>query len=103
MKLGYPWCEGTWPAWHVREPMRLEAQADGALYYWRCPECHATVEFYDEEPIDARLCLQDLVCALITSEAADELRVASPAVLVQVDPTDDPRIVELRMSKARAS
>lgn len=99
MRLGNPFCRGAAGRRHVQEVMRLEPYPEGAMARWRCPECYATTRLIEEEPIDTRLWREDLQCALIAGPIADRLRVADGPFLVQVEPTEDMRIVELRLMR----
>lgn len=82
------------PATH-EEVMRLEQQFEGAIAEWCCPMCHRRTPLIVEQPIDSILEQRDAQVILVSRQAADALRVASEPVRIQVEPTSDPRVLDL--------
>lgn len=97
MKMGRPYChvDVLTGAPHVREVMRLEQQHDGAIAEWCCPTCHRRTPLITEQPIDAMLDELDVQVILVSRQMADALRVASEPVRIQLEPTSDPRVLDL--------
>jgi hypothetical protein len=97
MRLGDPRCSGPAGRPHPLERRRLEV-VESLVILLRCPTCWAAHPLVELETLD-RLLEHDQVAALMSREVADELRVASPPVRIQVEPTDDERIVEIVASR----
>lgn len=94
MKLGNPFCSGEPGRRHPLGPCRLEL-APGVCPRWRCPECWHATDFIEEPPLDAFLSRYGMVAALISQPIADQLRVASRPAVLQIEPTNDPRVVDI--------